>query len=224
MLELKIFKTTLALVASFITTVSLASYSGIGTQTSASELVDWDISVFFDGENLPKGSGNLEDGEEIYASRCAMCHGDFGEGANKYPKLLGSEVEDLITAAQEAENNVMMRGVNNYWGHAPTLFDMIKRAMPYFAPQSLSNDQTYSVTGYVLVLAEIIDDDVEVIDADFLRSIEMPGRDLFITDNRPDTKNVRCMENCFEGALIKQINRSATDEERLASGAYDPEE
>lgn len=185
-------------VASTVAENTFTKLSTVGTTTSASELVNWDISVFFDGENLPKGKGDLEEGEEIYAARCAMCHGDFGEGANRYPIILGANVEELTDAAIDDERNVTMRGINNFWGHAPTLFDTIRRAMPYFAPQSLTPDQTYSVTGYVLMLAEVIDDDVEVIDAEFLRNIEMPSANLFITDSRPDTNNTRCMSNCYD--------------------------
>lgn len=202
-----IFKTALTTLLMAVSGFSVAStvaentftkLSTVGTTTSASELVNWDISVFFDGENLPKGKGDLEEGEEIYAARCAMCHGDFGEGANRYPIILGANVEELTDAAIDDERNVTMRGINNFWGHAPTLFDTIRRAMPYFAPQSLTPDQTYSVTGYVLMLAEVIDDDVEVIDAEFLRNIEMPSANLFITDSRPDTNNTRCMSNCYD--------------------------
>lgn len=199
------FKSIVIAAAMTVAMSATASYKNIGTETSKAELVDWDISVFFDGENLPEGSGNLEEGEEIYNARCAMCHGDFGEGANKYPVLLGAEVEDMATMAQEGENNVTSRGINNFWGHAPTLFDTIRRAMPYFAPQSLTADQTYSVTGYVLVLSEIIADDIEVIDADLLKSVKMPGRDYYVTDNRPDTHNERCMENC-QGEIKKVYN------------------
>lgn len=204
MLESKMYKLIVGVVAAGVVAAASAGYKGVGTPTSAPELVNWDISVFFDGENLPQGSGNLEEGEELYNARCAMCHGDFGEGANKYPILLGAETGDIVSTAQEGENNVSMRGINNFWGHAPTLFDTIRRAMPYFAPQSLTADQTYSVTGYVLLLAEVIDDDVEVIDADLLKSIDMPGRDLYVTDNRPDTNNVRCMTDCNGGKTLEK--------------------
>lgn len=171
--------------------------SGVGIPVTDTQLSKWDISVFFDGENLPEGSGTLEEGEEIYQSQCAMCHGEFGEGAKNYPKMLGDSMEDFIQVAKDGGNNVSIRGINNLWGHAPTLYDFIRRAMPFFAPQSLSNDQTYSVTGYVLMLAEVIEDDVEKIDAAFLKSIKMPSVDNFYTDPRPDVHNTRCMKDCY---------------------------
>ncbi len=192
--------------SSMITTIVVAEASksdkvkitGVGTPVTDAQLVKWDISVFFDGENLPKGSGTLEEGEEIYQAQCAMCHGEFGEGLKGYPVMLGAPMDEFKQVAQEDGNNVSIRGINNLWGHAPTLFDMIRRAMPFFAPQSLTAEQTYSVTGYVLVLAEIIDDDVEKIDAAFLKSVKMPSVDNFYTDTRPDVNNVRCMKDCYK--------------------------
>jgi cytochrome c len=183
----------------------------VGTPTNAKELVDWDISVYFDGENLPAGSGDFEEGETIYQNRCAMCHGDFGEGANRYPMILGSSLEEMQTAAIDGERNVMMRGINNFWGHAPTLYDMIRRAMPYFAPQSLSADQAYSVTGYVLMLAEVIDDDGQTIDAEYLKTIKMPAEKIFFTDTRPDVNNPRCMSDCYTHEAIVKTNVANED-------------
>jgi len=174
------------------------SISNVGSPVTDEQLSSWDISVFFDGENLPAGTGTLTDGEEIYQIQCAMCHGEFGEGASGYPKMLGAPMDEFIQTAQDGEDNVSIRGVNNLWAHAPTLYDFIRRAMPFFAPQSLTPDQTYAVTGYVLLLAEVIDGDVEDIDADYLRSITMPSADNFYTDTRPDIKNVRCMADCYD--------------------------
>jgi len=178
-----------------------ASLSGIGQPITDAELVNWDISVFYDGEGLPEGSGTLEQGEEIWAGKCAMCHGDFGEGVRGYPKMMGADLEEFHETAVDNGFNVENRGINNLWAHAPTLFDMIRRAMPYFLPQSMSDDESYAVTGYALYLADIIDDEVEVIDADFLRNLEMPAAHLYYTDTRPDVSNTRCMADCFEGEL-----------------------
>lgn len=213
MLELKkMYKTIAAGIITAVITTGTMAFTGVGTPTSASEVAPWDISVFYDGENLPEGRGNINDGEELYNARCAMCHGDFGEGANKYPKILGADVEDMISAGMDGENNVTMRGINNFWGHAPTLFDTIKRAMPYFAPQSLSNEQTYAITGYVLSLAEVLPEDVEYIDAELLKSIKLPGRDIFVSDNRPDTNNTRCMTDCLKGDVKYLYNVLADDD------------
>jgi len=170
MYKLKTFKFVFIAILGLIFSVTViaetekdndVSISGIGSAVTDAQLVKWDISVFFDGENLPKGSGTLEEGEEIYQAQCAMCHGEFGESVKNYPKILGGSMEEFIQVAKDGGNNVSLRGINNLWGHAPTLYDFIRRAMPFFAPQSLTDDQTYSVTGYVLMLAEVIDDGVE---------------------------------------------------------------
>lgn len=193
--------------------------TGVGSPVTDAQLVNWDISVFFDGENLPKGSGTLDEGEKIYQAQCAMCHGEFGEGLKNYPKMLGDSMEDFIQVAKDGGNNVSIRGINNLWGHAPTLYDFIRRAMPFFAPQSLSKDQTYSVTGYVLMLAEVIDDDVETIDAALLKSIKMPSVDNFYTDTRPDVKNVRCMKDCYTHKPII-VNESEGSSDEKDSGSH----
>lgn len=196
------FKTGLAAAALLLASnTQAAPMSGIGQSITDAELVNWDISVFFDGEGLPEGSGTMEEGEEIWAGKCAMCHGDFGEGARGYPKMMGADLEEFHETAVNNGFNVENRGINNLWAHAPTLYDMIRRAMPFFLPQSLTNDETYAVTGYVLMLAEVIDEDVETIDADFLRNLEMPAAHLYYTDTRPDVQAERCMADCYEGEL-----------------------
>lgn len=186
------------------TTISIdplhRTFADIGSHVSSAQLVNWDISVYYDGENLPPGSGTLESGEEIYQTQCAMCHGEFGEGARGYPKMLGAPMDEFIQTAQDGEDNISIRGINNLWGHAPTLYDFIYRAMPFFAPQSLTKEQAYAVTGYVLLLAEVIDGEVEDIDADYLKSITMPSVNNFYTDPRPDIQNVRCMQDCYDYA------------------------
>lgn len=196
------FKIGLAAAALLLASLTQAdSVSGIGQPITDAELVNWDISVFFDGEGLPEGSGTMEEGEEIWVGKCAMCHGDFGEGARGYPKMMGADLEEFHETAINNGFNVENRGINNLWAHAPTLYDMIRRAMPFFLPQSLTDDETYAVTGYVLMLAEVIDEDVETIDADFLRNLEMPAAHLYYTDTRPDVQAERCMTDCVEGEL-----------------------
>ncbi len=185
----------------FASQVQAAPVSGVGTAITEAELVNWDISVYFDGEGLPEGSGTMEQGEEIWTAKCAMCHGDFGEGVRGYPKMMGADLDEFNETAVNNGFNVENRGINNMWAHAPTLFDMIKRAMPFFLPQSLSDEETYAVTGYSLMLAGVIDEDVEVIDAEFLRTLKMPAAELFYTDTRPDVQNTRCMKDCVTEVL-----------------------
>jgi len=174
---------------------------GIGKGITEEAIKPWDISIFFDGTNLPEGSGDMARGEEIYNAQCAMCHGDFGEGARGYPRLLGDPIERFEAAAKAGEDTLGIRGLNNHWGHAPTLLDMIRRQMPMFAPQSLSWDDAYAVTCYTLYLTDIVTDWDFVCSQDNLAEIKMPGRDHYYTDPRPDHEMNRCMKDCHDGNL-----------------------
>jgi len=176
-----------------------ADYAGIGNSISEKSIKPWDISVHFDGDGLPPGKGSVGDGEKIYQAKCAMCHGEFGEGAKGYPKMLGETVAQITELAKKGEDTVGARGINSLWGHAPTLYDYIRRAMPFFAPASLSDDESYATTCYVLYLAEIVTDDKLVCDASVLKATKMPSVDNFYTDPRPDVKNARCMKDCTKG-------------------------
>ncbi|MDD2893487.1 MAG: c-type cytochrome [Halothiobacillaceae bacterium] len=194
-------KSVLAAALFAVSSLSFAAGTdGIGKPISEKDIAPWDISVHFDGDGLPPGKGSVGDGEKIYQAKCAMCHGEFGEGAKGYPKMLGETVEHMTELAKKGEDTVGVRGINSLWGHAPTLYDYIRRAMPFFAPQSLSNDEAYATTCYVLYLAEIVKDDKLVCDASVLKATVMPSRDNFYTDPRPDVKNVRCMNDCSKGA------------------------
>ncbi len=205
MFKSKISKSVL--VAGLVAASSMAfagPYDGVGKPITEEAIKPWDISVFYDGENLPPGKGSVADGEPIYQAKCAMCHGEFGEGAKGYPKLLGDHIDVMKQHAKAGEDTIGFRGINNAWGYAPTLYDYIRRAMPFFAPQSLSNDEAYATTCYVLYLTEIIDDSNMVCDANTLKSIKMPAQDLYYTDPRPDVKNPRCMKNCMkEEPIVK---------------------
>lgn len=162
---------------------------GIGTVADAATIAGWDIDVRPDGLGLPAGEGSVEDGEEIYDEKCASCHGTFGEGEKRWPKLSGG----MGTLTLERPDKT----VGSYWPYASTLWDYIYRAMPFTAPQSLTVDETYAVTAYVLNLNDLVEDDF-VLDQDNLATIEMPNKDGFYVDDRPDTQNRRCMQNCAD--------------------------
>ena len=162
-------------------------YYGIGRSASEREIAGWDIDVRPDGLGLPEGSGSVMEGEELFLEKCSSCHGVFGEGAGRWPVLTGGF--DTLAEARPDKT------VGSYWPYATTLWDYIHRAMPFFNPQSLTNSQVYALTAYVLYLNDIIDDDV-TLDKTNLADIEMPNRDGFYEDNRPDVQNVACMENC----------------------------
>ena len=190
MFKSTISKSVLATALLAISSMSFAgdaAYNGIGKTISDQAIAPWSISVHFDGDGLPAGKGSVAQGETVYQAKCAMCHGEFGEGAKD---------EDTVGA----------RGINSLWGHAPTLYDYIRRAMPFFAPQSLSNDEAYATTCYVLYIAEIIKDDKTVCDAATLKATKMPSQDNYYTDTRPDIKNARCMNDCMkEVPVVKEM-------------------
>jgi len=167
---------------------------GIGTPATAEEIAGWDIDIRPDGKGLPPGSGSVEDGEMMYEEKCASCHGSFGEGVGRYPVLAGGE--GTLT------NERPEKTVGSYWPYASTLWDYIHRAMPFPQPQSLTDEEVYAITAYVLYLNDLVEDDF-VLTADNLASIEMPNRDGFFFDDRPDTQNTGCMENCKDPASVK---------------------
>ena len=170
-----------------------AAIPGIGRAATSAEIAGWDIAVRGDGHNLPPGSGTAKEGEELYVTHCAACHGDFGEGLERWPALMGGR--DSLRSEQPK------RSIGSFWQHAPAVFDYIRRAMPYAAPQSLSNDEYYAITAYVLFLNELIGEEDKV-DAASLSTLAMPNRDGFVLEARPDTENNACMSNCREGRPV----------------------
>ncbi len=165
----------------------------MGGHATQDVIAGWDIDIRPDGMGLPPGSGSVEDGEELYEEKCANCHGSFGEGEGQWPKLTGGE--GTLTDARPTKS------VGSYWPYASTLWDYIHRAMPFPAPQSLEDDEVYAITAYVLYLNEIVEDDF-VLTKDNFATIKMPNQDSFYVDDRPDTQNTRCMENCRDATTI----------------------
>lgn len=170
---------------------------GLGTTPTQEQIAGWAIAVRPDGQGLPAGHGSVKDGDPIYANNCAACHGTFGEGAGRYPKLAG---EGKLTGERPEQT------VGTFWPFATTLFDYIDRAMPFPAPHMLPPDQVYAVTAYVLNLNNLVGDDF-VADKDSLPKVKMPNRDGFLwKDPRPDTHGAACMTNCRPAQDIKIIS------------------
>jgi len=163
----------------------------IGALATAEEVAGWDIDVRPDGKGAPIGSGIAVDGEELYAERCAACHGDFGEGIDRWPVLVGG----LGTLATEDP----VKTTGSYWPYASTMYDYIYRAMPFGEAQSLTHDETYQVVAYLLYMNDIVEDDFELNQSN-IGQIEMPNRQgFFMPDPRPDgqlASSEPCMSNC----------------------------
>ncbi|MBW7469785.1 c-type cytochrome [Marinobacter sp. F4218] len=171
-----------------------AGHYGYGSPATEEQIQAWDIDIRPDGQGLPEGSGSVEEGMGIYETYCSSCHGAFGEGMGRYPKLSGGE--GSLTEDRPEKT------IGSYWPYASTLWDYIHRAMPFFAPQSLTDDQVYALTAYVLNLNYIVDGDF-VANKDTLPQVKMPNEDGFIwEDPRPEVTNVRCMEDCKDEVTV----------------------
>ncbi len=159
----------------------------IGQPATPDEIAGWDIDVLPDGSGLPPGKGSVREGEKIYAETCAACHGAKGEG-KPMDRLVGGQ-GTLATAKP-------IPTVGSYWPYATTLFDYIHRAMPFSAPKSLTADQVYALSAYLLYLNGIVGEDA-VMDARTLPRVQMPNRNGFISpDPRPDVEENRCEKDC----------------------------
>ena len=164
----------------------------IGKLATKTEVAGWDIDVRPDGVGAPKGSGNAIDGEEIYVNRCAACHGDFGEGVDRWPVLVGG---DGTLASHDPEKTT-----GSYWPYASTIFDYVYRSMPFGEAQTLTHDETYKIVAYLLNMNEIIDEDF-VLSEKNIGKIKMPNANGFsLPDPRPDVTKYKdgqpCMKNC----------------------------
>jgi len=162
----------------------------LGRAASAAEVAAVDIDVTPSGAGLPAGSGTAAQGAPLYATNCASCHGANGEGKPPaYPQLLGGPKGTFDFASDFK----IPRTVGNYWPYATTLFDYIRRAMPLAAPGTLTPDQTYAVTAYLLSREGIIPESTSL-DAKSLAAIQMPAKSHFVVDDRRGStggKNVR---------------------------------
>ena len=150
---------------------------GLGRSPTAEEIKAWDLTIPPDGQGLPSGSGTAALGKPIYVERCASCHGKEGEDP-KYFLLVGGRCT-LATARP-------IKTVGSFWQYATTLWSYIRRTQPFGEPGSLTADQVYAVTAYLLHLNGIIGEQ-DIIDAKTLPKIKMPNRDGFVPDSRPDT-------------------------------------
>lgn len=180
---------------------------GYGKDASAEEVAGWDIDIRPDGLGLPPGSATPEDGEMLYEDQCAICHGSFGEGVGRYPVLAGGE--DTLTEPRPEKT------IGSFWPYASTLWDYIHRAMPFAEPESLSDEEVYAITAYVLYLNDLVDYEFEL-NQDSLASIEMPNKDGFFFDDRPDTDNEPCMSNCKDPATITITSEPTLTDEQAA--------
>ena len=170
-------KTPLALLAAIalggVALAQSAQSPKLGKPIAEQDLKAWDIAILPDGSNLPPGSGTPAQGAKIFAEKCSACHGDAAKGgvAPFYPSLVGG---------QPLTNGIdTPKTIANYYAYATTVFDYTRRAMPYNQPRSLTDDEVYALTAYILSLNKLIGDN-DVMDAKTLPQVKMPNRDNYI--------------------------------------------
>jgi cytochrome c len=160
---------------------------GFGTPATAEEIAAWDIDVRPDGQGLPGGRGNAFEGSKIYAVKCVACHGIDGAGGIN-DRLVVHSPDEAFPDANDP-NSRDHRTIGNYWPYATTLFDYIRRSMPFNLPGSLDSNEVYALTAHLLYLNHIISEDAEM-NAETLPKIEMPARNSFVLDDRQNYREV----------------------------------
>jgi hypothetical protein len=171
---------------------------GIGRVATAQEIAGWDIDVRPDGQGLPPGSGSAKQGEDIYMAKCAACHGEFGEGAGRWPAISGGK--------GTLASHDPVKTVGSYFPYLASVFDYVRHTMPFGDAQSMTNDELYAVMAYVLYLNSLVEEDF-VLSKETWASVKMPNQSGFIDDDRETTEksfwNPRpCMTNCKDEAKI----------------------
>ena len=160
----------------------------LGQPVSEAEFAAWNIDVRTpDGLGLPPGRGSVAEGKAIYAAKCVACHGADAKGGPMYGTMVGG------IGSMTKTPRILTPG--SMYPYAPILFDYVRRAMPMDRPQSLSADEVYALSAYLLNLNGLVPADA-VMDSASLPRVQMPNRNAFMIDDRPDAKAVRCMSNC----------------------------
>jgi mono/diheme cytochrome c family protein len=171
---------------------------GLGRKALPEEIAAWDIDIRPDGTGLPEGSGTVAQGEPIYTDNCAVCHGDFGEGAGRWPVLAGGQ--DTL------RNDRPEKTIGSYWPYLSTVFDYVRRAMPFGNARSLSDDDVYALTAYLLYLNDVVDDEEFELSKENFASVRLPNEANFIPDDRASEPHYAesvepCMTECKPGPV-----------------------
>lgn len=179
-------------------TATAADRLGLGRVATPGEVAAWDIDVRPDGMGLPAGRGSVAEGETAWTEKCAGCHGDFGEGAGRVVAVIGGV--GTLTEDQP------LRTVGSYWPYLSTVFDYVRRAMPYENARSLTDSEAFALTAYILHLNDLVDDTF-VLSSDNFPVIGLPNADGFVPDGRlaePHYQNLTspCMADCKDNVRI----------------------
>lgn len=194
----------------------------LGRVATSDEVAAWNIDVRPDGTGLPEGHGTVARGGELYDANCAACHGDFGEAIGRWPVLAGGR--DTLTDQRPVKT------VGSYWPYLSTVYDYIRRAMPFGNARAFTNDDYYALTAYILYLNDIVTDDSFELNKDNFTSIHLPNEQNFIADNRDQeahnaNKGDPCMTDCVPGkakitmhAAVLDVTPDAGADDNSASG------
>lgn len=188
----------LALIAALAAGPAAAEGLGLGRAALPEEVAAWDIDIRPDGAGLPEGSGDVLTGEELFVEQCAACHGDFGEGVDRWPVLAGGH--DTLSDERPVKT------IGSYWPYLSTVYDYVNRAMPFGYAQSLSPDEVYAITAYLLYVNDVVLDEDFVLSNENFTEVRLPNEEAFLEDARPDTPTLAeaapCMSDCKPGAEI----------------------
>ena len=176
---------------------AFAEKLGLGREALPEEIAAWNLDIGPEGQGLPEGAGSVEDGEMIFSDNCAVCHGEFAEGAGNWPKLAGG---DGTLADKDP-----LKTVGSYWPYLSTVYDYVRRSMPFGAAQTMSDDDVYAITAYILYSNDLVEDDFVLSNENFM-DVEMPNADGFIIDDRDAAEahfwGEACYENCKSEVTI----------------------
>jgi S-disulfanyl-L-cysteine oxidoreductase SoxD len=188
----KVLATGIVLLTANAALAQTPSYTNVGRTPTKEEIQAWDIAAGPDGKGLPPGQGTAKDGAPIFVAKCAVCHGPAAEGGKIGPRLVGgkADLETLTTLRP-------VRSVGGYWPYATTVWDYINRAMPRNQAGTLSANETYALTAFILAKSGIIQED-DVMDAKTLPKVQMPNRNGFVPQRFEDIPDER-KRGCRQG-------------------------
>ncbi|WP_347312298.1 c-type cytochrome [Defluviimonas sp. SAOS-178_SWC] len=211
-----------ALSLSLLAGPSLAEKAGLGRPALPEEVAAWDIAVLPDGTGLPVGSGDVSTGDEVFAEKCASCHGDFAEGIDNWPVLAGGK--------GSLRDRRPVKTIGSYWPYLSTVFDYIHRSMPFGAAQTVSADEAYAITAFLLYSNGLVEDDFELSNENFTE-ITLPNAEGFYPDDRAETEYTLfttepCMTDCVEKVEVTKravmLNVTPTDPDGKPAGTLPP--
>jgi mono/diheme cytochrome c family protein len=188
----KLLATGIVLLAASASRAQTRSYTNVGRTPTQQEIQTWDISAGPDGKGLPPGQGTAKEGAAIYATKCASCHGPDGGGTKIGPRLVGSKAEmETLTTLRPVKT------IGSYWPYATTVWDYINRAMPRNQGGTLSANEVYALTAFILARSSIIQDS-DIMDAKTLPKVKMPNRNGFVPSRFADIPDEH-KRGCHQG-------------------------